>query len=114
MTLISEITGIIIAVDVSEIVSFWKLFIWDVLGISILFHEFLSFGLGCSEVFVAWDTEFLFIRSRLILINLGVVIINIRDLSEDDRLVAMGSIVGMRLSVLAHVSFPSQIEVIYS
>jgi hypothetical protein len=73
----------------------------------------LSFGLGCSKIFIAWDSKFLFVRCGLILINLGVVILDIRDLSENKGLVAMVTILGMRLSVLAHVSFPSQIKVIY-
>ena len=113
VALVSEVAGIVIAVDVSEVVGFWKFFVGDVLSVLVLLHEVLSFGLGCLEGFVAWDSEFLLVGSGLVLVDLGIVLIGVRNLSKSQRLVAVISIFGVRLSVFAHIGFPSQIEVVY-
>lgn len=63
MSLVSEVTGEIITVDVTEVHGFWNFAIRDVLSVFELVHVFLSLGESSLEFFVTFNTKFFLLWS---------------------------------------------------
>ena len=106
MLLISVIRSKIIPVHISEVERFWKLGVWDVSSLFVLFHELLCGGQRFLEFLISVHAKFLFGWGSLFLLLIGV-----GDLGEGNRafLLTVGTVTGVVLLVLAHVCLPAEV-----
>ena len=78
MTLISEVTSEIISIDISVIVFFWELVVWNILSSCVLFLELLGSTQCSSEFGIAWCS-----KALLVIFNVGLSFdINIINLGK--------------------------------
>ena len=120
MTLISEVWSKVIPVNISEVQCLWNVTVWDLLRILKHLHILLGFPKGSHKFFVIsftkvgiFGSSFLFICLNLwFILSFGFIIISC--LGECDILIiAVRSIFGMMFLILADISFPSKVSLIY-